>query len=42
MKPPQGPALVKFPEGFDADMDYQLRERDLVTLKDMKKVGVSL
>ena len=28
MKPPQGLALVKYPEGFDADMAYQLRERD--------------
>ena len=28
MKPPQGMALVKYPEGFDADMAYQLRERD--------------
>ena len=25
MKPPQGLALVKFPEGFDPDMNFQLR-----------------
>ena len=28
MKPPQGMALVRYPKGFDAEMDYQLRERD--------------
>ena len=28
MKPPQGMALVRYPEGFDAEMAYQLRERD--------------
>ena len=32
MKPPQGLALVKFLEGFDPDMNYQLRERDPLTL----------
>ena len=35
MKPPQGMALVKYPEGFDADMAYQLRERDYNTLEEM-------
>ena len=28
MKPPQGLALVKFTEGFDPDMAYQLREKE--------------
>ena len=42
MKPPQGLALVKFPEGFDADMAYQLRERDYLTLEDMQKGVVSV
>ena len=37
MKPPQGMALVKYPEGFYADMAYQLRERDYNTLEDSKK-----
>ena len=32
MKPPQGLALVKYSEGFDAKMAYQLRERDYLTL----------
>ena len=42
MKPPQGLALVKYPEGFDADMAYQLRERDYNTLEDMQKGAVSV
>jgi len=42
MKPPQGMALVKYPEGFDADMAYQLRERDYNTLEDMQKGVVSV
>jgi hypothetical protein len=29
IKPPQGLALIKFPDGFDVDMSYQLRERNL-------------
>lgn len=37
MKPPLGMALVKYPEGLDAEMAYQLRERDLLTLEDMQK-----
>ena len=32
MKPPLGLALVKFPEGFNPYMAYQLRERDPLTL----------
>jgi hypothetical protein len=41
-KPPQGLALMKFPDGFDADMSYQLRERNSTTLEDMQKrvIGV--
>ena len=42
MKPPQGLALVKYPEGFDADMAYQLRERDYSTLEDIQKGVVSV
>jgi hypothetical protein len=32
IKPPQGLALIKFPDGFDVDMSYQLRERNSTTL----------
>ena len=42
IKPPQGLALVKYPEGFDADMAYQLRERDYLTLEDMQKGAMSV
>ena len=34
--------LVKYPEGLDADMAYQLRERDYNTLEDMQKGAVSV
>jgi hypothetical protein len=42
IKPPQGLALIKFPDGFDADMSYQLRERNYATLEDMQKSVVSV
>jgi hypothetical protein len=42
IKPPQGLALIKFPDGFDADMSYQLRERNSATLEDMHKSVVSV
>ena len=35
MKPPQGMALVRYPEGLDAEMTYELRGRDYLTLEDM-------
>jgi hypothetical protein len=41
IKPPQGLDLIKFPGGFDADMSYQLRERNYVTLEDMQKSAIS-
>jgi hypothetical protein len=42
IKPPQGLALIKFPDGFDADMSYQLRERNSTTLEDMQKSAISV
>jgi hypothetical protein len=42
IKPPQGLALIKFPDGFDADMSYQLRERNAATLEDMQKSAISV
>ena len=42
MKPPLGLALAKFPEGFDLDMAYQLRERDLLTLEYMQRGAISV
>jgi hypothetical protein len=34
--------LIKFPDGFDADMSYQLRERNSTTLEDMQKSVISV
>jgi hypothetical protein len=42
IKPPQGLALIKFPDGFDVDMSYHLRERNSATLEDMQKSVVSV
>ena len=42
LKPPQGSALNNFPEGFDPEMAYQLRERDFATLEDMQKGALSM
>jgi hypothetical protein len=42
IKPPQGLALIKFPDGFDTDMSYQLRERNSTTLEDMHKSTINV
>ena len=42
LKPPQGSNLNKFPEGFDPEMAYQLRERDPMTLEDMQKGALAV
>lgn len=42
IKPPMGLDLIKFPDGFDPNMAYQLRERDPATLEDMQKIAVSI
>jgi hypothetical protein len=42
INPPPGLALIKFPDGFDADMYYQLRERNVATLEDMQKGAISV
>lgn len=34
--------LLKFLDGFDLYMDYQLRERDPTTLEEMQKIVVSV
>ena len=39
-KPPLGSALENFPEGFDPDMTYHLRDKDPPTLEEMKKVAI--
>jgi len=42
IKPPKGLDLIKFPDGFDPNMAYQLRERDLAILEDMQKIAMSV
>ena len=42
LRPPLDLALIKFPDTFDADMAYQLRERAPVTLADMQNIAVSV
>ena len=42
LKPHVGLAMMKFLDGFDADMAYQLRERELATMEDMQKIAVSV
>jgi len=37
LRPPPDSSLIKFPDGFDSDMAYQLRERAPATLADMQK-----
>jgi len=42
LRPPLGLALIKFPDGFDLDMAFQLRERNPHTLEEMQSVAVSV
>lgn len=42
LRPPPDLALYKFPDGFDPDMAYQLKERAPQTLADMKNGAVSV
>jgi hypothetical protein len=42
IKPLQGLALIKFLDGFDADMSYQLREINSTTLENMQKSAISV
>ena len=42
IKPSQGLALVKFPDGFEPEMSYQLRETNSTTLEEMHRDAVSV
>lgn len=42
LKPSRKSALLKFPDGFDPEMAYSLRDRDPPTLEEMKKIAVSV
>jgi len=41
LRSPLGLAMIKFPDGFDSDMAFQLRERNPLTLEEMQSVAVS-
>ena len=42
LRPSKKSALLKFPDGFDPEMAYSLRDRDPPTLEDMHKIAVSV
>ena len=42
LRPPPDLALYKFPDGFDPDMAYQLKERDCQSLEDAQRVAVTV
>jgi len=42
LRPPPDLALYKFPDGFDSDMAYQLRERAPQSLAKMQNVAISV
>lgn len=42
IKPPPGLALFHYPDAFDLDMAYHLRERDLATIEEMQQNAVSI
>lgn len=40
LRPPHDFSLIQFPDGFDSNMDFQRRERDLRTLEEMQGIVV--
>ena len=42
LKPSRKSTFLKFPDGFDPEMAYSLRDRDPPTLEDMQKIAVSV
>lgn len=42
LRPPPDLALIKFSDGFDPHMSYQLRERALAGLEDMQSITISV
>lgn len=42
LRPPPSLALIQFPNGFDTDMAFQLRERNPPTLEEMQSVTLSV
>ena len=42
IRPPPGLALFHYPEAFDSEMEFQLRERNLATLEEMQNNAVDI
>lgn len=42
LRPPPDLSLIKFPDGFDTDMAFQRKERNLASLEDIQSVAVSV
>ena len=42
IKPPPGWALLHYPDAFDLEMAFQLREIDPATLEEMKNMAVDV
>lgn len=42
IRPPLGSALLHYPEAFDLEMEFQLRERNLATLEEMQNSAVDV
>jgi hypothetical protein len=42
IRPPLGLAQLHYPDAFDPEMAFQLRERNIATLEEIKKVGVDV
>jgi hypothetical protein len=42
IRPPLGLALLHYPDAFDPEMEFQLRERDTTTLKEMQDSAINV
>ena len=42
IRPPPRSTLLHYPEAFDLEMEFQLRERNLATLKEMQNSAVGV
>jgi hypothetical protein len=42
IRPPPGSAHLHYPDAFDPEMTFQLRERNTATLEEMQKIAVDV
>ena len=42
IRPPPGSTHLHYPDAFDPEMTFQLRERNTVSLEEMQKVAVDV